>query len=266
MEKNITLFESPRVEKLVTLFLVVASLFVAFQAVSALMKLFEPRPVFGTVITVEGKGKVTAIPDVATITFTVEEQATTAEVAQDKAAQKTNVALALLKEDLSIPEADIKTTSYTIYPRYNQPQPCFGGVCPEYEQRIIGYTVSQMLEVKVRDTNKAGDVIARLGDAGVSNLFGPAFAIDDVETLRAEAREKAIKDAQEKAKVLVRDLGVHIVRITGFWENAGGYPILYAEKAMGRGGTVSSDQVVVPELPLGENEIEVVVSVTYEIR
>lgn len=265
MEHNTKLFESPRVEKLAALFLAIASLFVAFQAVDALMKLFEPRPIYGTTITVEGKGKVTAVPDIARVTFSVEEQATTAQVAQEQAAQKINVAIALLKDDLSIPGADIKTLSYNVYPRYNQPRPCFSGICPQDEQRIIGYTASQMVEVKVRDTGKAGDVIARLGDAGVSNLSGPAFTIDDLEALRSEAREKAIKDAREKAKVLTRDLGVRIVRITGFWENTGGYPIPYAEKTLGFGGDAST-RPTVPDLPTGENEIEVSVSVSYEIR
>ncbi len=259
------LFESARVEKLAALFLLAAAIFVGLQAVNALMKLFEPRPAYGNIITVEGMGKVTAVPDVATVTFSISEEATTASAAQDSAAKKMNVALAVLTDELNIPEADIKTTSYTVYPRYNQPQPCYREFCPEYDQRIVGYTASQSVEVKVRETDKAGEVLSKLGDAGVSNLYGPSFTIDDPEGLKAEARKQAIEDARAKAKALAKDLNVRIVRVTGFWENSGGYPTPYYGKAEGMGGDMAVSSVS-PELPVGENDIQVMVSVSYEIR
>lgn len=256
------ILESTRIEKLTALLLLAASLLLALMALDALRGIFEPRPLMGNIISVEGTGSVVAIPDVARITFTVSEEGATAAEAQEKAAQKSNVALALLS-DFSIKEKDIKTTNYSVSPKYNRPQPCFDG-CPEYDQRIIGYTTTQSVEVKVRDTSKAGDVLSALGLSGVSNLYGPNFTIDDPDALKAEARAEAIADAREKAKALAQDLGVRLVRVTGFWENTGGYPIPYAEKAYGFGGdaTVSS----VPELPAGENEVTSSVTVTYEIR
>jgi len=258
------LFESTRVEKLAALFLLAASVWVGLQAIGALKGLFEPRAAYGNVITVEGIGKVTAIPDVARITFTVSEEATTASVAQDNAAERINVALAVLKDDLGIEEKDIKTSSYSVYPRYNQPNPCFNGFCPEYEQRIVGYTASPTVEVTVRDTGKTGEILSQLGDAGVDNLYGPSFTVDDPEALKAEARELAIKQARDKAKELAKDLNVRIVRVTGFWENSGGY-YPYAERAYGLGGDASVSSIA-PELPVGESEIQVMVSVSYEIR
>lgn len=257
------LLDSSRVEKLAALLLLTVSIFVALLAVDAIMKLFEPRPAYGNIITVEGAGEVTAVPDIATVSFSVTEEAQTASGAQDEAAQKVNVALALLRDDLAIEESDIKTTSYNVYPRYNQPQPCFGGICPEYVQRIVGYTASQSVEVKVRNTDQAGEVLSALGGAGVSNLYGPSFTVDDPEALQAEAREMAIADARAKAKALADDLGVRIVRVTGFWENSGGYPVPYYDK-VGLGG--SAEARPVPDLPVGESEVRVTVSVSYEIR
>lgn len=263
MNGNTKLFESGRVEKLAALFLVAASLFVAFKAADALLGLFRPQPVFGNVITVEGQGSVIAIPDIARITFSVSEEADTAKDAQDKAAAKVNAALELVK-NLAIEERDVKTTSYFLSPKYSRPQPCFNGFCPDYEQTIVGYTVSQTVEVKVRDTAKAGGTLSALGTAGVSNLFGPDFTIDDPEVLKDEAREKAIEDARAKASALADDLGVRLVRVTGFWENTGGGSIPFAERAYGLGGDSSTS--VMPSVPSGENEILVTVSVTYEIR
>jgi len=255
-------FESARIEKLSALLLLVASVLLSIQAISAFTNLFEPRPPAGTTISVEGMGKVTAIPDVARINFTVSEDAANVSDAQEISAQKINSAVALLTS-IGIDEKDVKTTSYVVFPKYSRSQPCFGGFCPDYEQTIIGYTVSQSIEVTVRDTAHAGDILSRLGDTGVSNLSGPNFTIDDSEALQADARKLAITDAKEKAKALAKDLGVRLVRVTGFWENTGGFPI-YKTEAFGVGGDGGGRSV--PALPTGENEVAVSVSITYEIR
>ena len=256
------LFESARVEKLAVLFLFVASVLVGLQAVNTLRGMFDPLPVLGSVITVEGFGSVTAVPDIALITFTVSEEALTAEAAQDVAAQKVNTALALLKE-LNIEEKDIATRSYNVSPKYTRPQPCFNGFCPDYEQRIVGYTTSQTVAVKVRDTAVAGDVLSQLGGVGVNNLSGPSFTVDDPDLLKEEAREKAIRNAREKAETLAKNLNVRLVRTTGFFENTGRYPTPYLEKGFGTNSAVGG---TVPELPAGEQEVAVSVSISYEIR
>lgn len=259
------LLESPRVEKLVALFLIAAAALVGLQALVALKGLFEPRAAYGNVITVEGIGKVTAIPDIAQVTFSVNEEAETAADAQNSAAEKINEALDVLKSELGIEERDIKTTYYYVSPKYSYPRPCYSGFCPEiqYEQTVVGYTASQSIEVKIRDTAKVGEVLTALGQAGIENLSGPTFTIDDPEALKAEAREQAIEQARTKAKELAKDLNVRIVRVTGFWENSGGY-YPYYEK--GFGGADVAQSAVVPELPVGESEVQVMVSVSYEIR
>lgn len=254
------LFESPRVEKLAALFLLTASVFIALVAIDRLVGLFEPRPTVGTMITVDGEGKVTAIPDVATITFSVSEDGDNASTAQDTAAKKINVAVALIK-GLGIDDKDVKTTSYSISPKYSYVPPCYTGYCPQPSSRIIGYTAAQTIEVKIRKIADAGKVLSQLGDAGVSNLYGPNFTIDDMDALRAAARAEAIDAARMKAKVLARDLGVSLVRVTGFYENGG--PIFYGKAAAGFGGDAES---ATPSLPTGENEIVVNVTVSYEIR
>jgi hypothetical protein len=256
------LLDSPRIEKLAALFLFLISIFVALIAVSQLLNLFQPRPPVGTMITVDGEGKVTAIPDIATISFSVSEDGDNASTAQDTAAKKINVALALLK-GLGIDDKDVKTTSYSISPKYSYQPPCYSGYCPQPSSRIIGYTASQTIEVKVRKTADAGKVLSQLGDAGVSNLYGPNFTIDNMDTLKAKARADAISAARDKAKALAKDLGVSLVRVTGFYENGG--PIYYG-KGVGMATDMVAPSANVPTLPTGENDIIVDVTVSYEIR
>ena len=228
--------ENPLVAKLAVVFLAVATVLVGAQAIKALINLDVPPQISGNVISVEGTGKVAAVPDVATVSYTISETATTVAQAQDAATKKSNIALALI-EDLGIEEKDIKTTSYNVSPKYSYQGPCYSSYCPPYESRITGYTVSQTVEVKVRDLSLTGKVLASLGEAGISNLYGPNFIIDDEDDLRAEAREEAIKEARAKAKELAKDLNVRLVRVVSFWENSGPvYPYYGRAEAAGFGG------------------------------
>ncbi|OGG64382.1 hypothetical protein A3C18_02670 [Candidatus Kaiserbacteria bacterium RIFCSPHIGHO2_02_FULL_54_11b] len=128
-----------------------------------------------------------------------------------------------------------------------------------------GFQVSQTLSVKVRDAEKAGDLLAGVGSLGASSVSGLSFTIDDQDKLEAEARDKAITKAKEKAEALADALGVSIVRVVGFNEGGNG-PIYYAkEMALGMGGATDA-AVPAPQLPVGQNKITSNVTVTYEIR
>ncbi|HEU4677428.1 MAG TPA: SIMPL domain-containing protein [Candidatus Paceibacterota bacterium] len=221
-----------------------------------------------TVISVSGKGEVFAKPDVATFSFTVSTKEADAVTAQNKAADTMNGITAYLK-DAGVDEKDIKTTSYNLSPRYEySSQVCTVTYCPPAkEPKQIGFAVDQTVSVKVRDLDKAGEIVSQVGGKGATNVSGLSFTIDDPESLRAEARAKAIDDAKAKGKVLANELGTHIVRMSGYWEDNGG-PIIYG---MGKGGAVESAAVdqVAPrpaELPTGENTITVNVTLNYEIR
>ncbi len=255
--------ENPWVGKLAALFLLMATVFMAAKAVNALINFDAITTPPSNVITVTGEGKVSAAPDIAQISFTVSEEAVTASQAQDLAAKKINIALALLKEK-GVDEKDIKTSSYNISPRYSYQPPCYNYPCPYNEAaKIIGFTASQTVEVKVRDIDNTGDVLSTLGDSGVANLYGPNFMIEEEDALQAEAREKAIKEARAQAEQLAKALGVRVTRVVSYSEN-GGYPGPYyrADAAVAMGGA----EKTVPSIPAGENEIMVSVSVTYEVR
>ncbi len=258
------LLKSRLVMKLFAVFLLVATIFVGAKAVNAIVNFDAVSVPPSNVITVTGEGKVSAAPDIATISFTISEDADTSAQAQDAAAKKVNVALALLK-NLKIADKDIKTSSYNISPRYSQPTPCYSGGPCTYSQTVIGFTVSESVEVKVRAIDDSGKVLSALGEAGVSNLYGPNFSVENPDELKSQARKEAVAKARAQAKSLASDLGVRLVRIVNYSEG-GGYPIYYAkaaDMAMGSGATPPRPEVSVPT---GENEIVVNVSVTYEIR
>ena len=136
-------------------------------------------------------------------------------------------------------------------------------VCPPTESKVIGYTASQTVTVKVRNLDNVGSIVTALGSAGVSNISGPDFTIDNPDAVQAQARALAIADARNQAGTLAHDLGVQIVRVVSYSENGSRYPgpvMMAAESSAGGKASVT------PSVPVGQNDVVVDVSVTYEIR
>ncbi len=257
-----------RVRKFAAVALIALSVFLFVEALAALKgyRYIGSGVTATNSITVSGEGEVFAVPDTATFSVTVQEEAKQVADAQDVATKKSNDIVAYLKKE-GIEEKDIKTTDYSVYPQYDYIQvACSGGYCPGGRQELRGFQVSQTLTVKVRDTKKAGDLLSGVGGLGASSVSGLSFTIDDEDALKAEARDKAIAQAKEKAEALADSLGVEVVRVVGFYENEGGYPAPYA---YGMGGAERMDASATkasPELPAGENKITSNVNITYEIR
>jgi hypothetical protein len=217
-------------------------------------------------ITVSGEGEVFAIPDTATFSFTIMEEATTVEAAQERATQKENQVLSFLEGE-GVEEQDIKTVNYSVSPRYEYRrsgvEPAIYPPVPDGTRTLVGFEVHETIEVKVVDTEAAGGLLSGIGEIGVSSISGLQFTIDDEDALRAEARASAIDDARAKAEQLADDLNVRLVRVVSFSEGYGYAPFAVSESAA-RGS--ADDAVLTPQIPTGENRIGSNVSITYEIR
>lgn len=214
-------------------------------------------------ISVSGDGEVTAVPDIATIVFTVRESAKTVPDAQKLTETKIAKGLKEL-EALGVDKKDTKTFSYSVNPKYETVS-CTMYSCPPSvsSPKIIGYEVTQSISVKVRKVEQAGEVFGVLGKANITEMTGPDFTVDDLEKVQADAKAIAIKKAQEKATVLANSLGVSLGSIISFSDdsNNGGYYPMYA-KAMSS-DMVSSQAV---SLPQGENVIKSRVTITYTLK
>ncbi len=248
--------------------LIALTVFLAVSALGGLKSLRTIDPAYNS-ITVTGEGEAFAIPDVASFSFTVSADAKTVAAAQEEVTKKMDAILAKVK-DLGIEDKDVKTTDYSVWPKYTYSQGVctmqYPSNCSPGRQVQDGYTASHSVTVKVRDTEKAGEALSAAGSLGATNLSSLNFTVDDPDAVMNEARALAIEDAKEKAEILSKELGVRLVRVVSYSDGGNSPMPYYSREAFGMGGDTAVAQSKAPTLPVGENKAQVSVSVTYEIR
>jgi hypothetical protein len=263
-DKTLHIAPPKRLEYAAATLLFVLAGFLIVQIIGSLQSLGRSSNPATDTVTVQGQGQATMPPDVARVSFTVENTKATVADAQAATTKQANAALDFVKGQ-GVADKDVRTLSYNIYPQYSYPRCSDGAYCPDGgTPKVTGYRVSETVEVKLHDLTKVGDLLAGLGTLEVQNVSGPAFALDDATAGYDAARADAIAKAKAQAELLAKQLGVRLGKIVNFSESSGGYPVpMYA---YGMGGGASDSKATAPNVPAGENTYNASVSVTYEIR
>ncbi|TSC79836.1 MAG: hypothetical protein G01um101429_363 [Parcubacteria group bacterium Gr01-1014_29] len=234
---------------------------------------------------VSADGKATVIPDVAEFTFEViTEGGQNLTESQTENTKKTNDAIAFVKSK-GVDAKDIKTQNYNVEPRYQyfncSPTPVIysegvavsGGVsklslsraCPPPE--IVGYTVRQVVSVKVRKFDAVGDILSGVVENGANSVSQLSFTVDDPTMVENEARAQALMKAKEKAKAMADAGGFRLGRLLNISEGGIGPYYdnrLYIAEGFGKGG--DGVAVPAPSIEPGSQEFRVTMMLTYEIR
>ena len=124
-------------------------------------------------IRVTGVGQVKAPPDMATIYTGVVTQASDAELALAANNSAMRQIMRVLTEQ-QVAKKDIQTSSFNVSPEYERPPR--GG---RPTQKIIGYRVTNQVQVHVRNLPNLGEVLDALVSAGSNRVSGISFGIDD---------------------------------------------------------------------------------------
>lgn len=243
--------------------LILLAIFLAVEAVSVVSAMDNPTTPPADTVTVAGDGQATMPPDVARVSFTVQNTALAVSDAQTATTKQANAAISFVKGQ-GIADKDVKTLSYDITPQYSYPSPCVGTACPaDRTPKVTGYQVSETIQVTERDLANVGSLLAGLGKLEVQNVSGPAFALDDPSAGYDAARADAIAKAKAQAGLLAEQLSISLGRIVNFSESSGStpYPLAY-----GMGAAATSVKAPTPVVPTGENTYTASVSITYEIH
>lgn len=158
----------------------------------------------GRVILVSGSGMATAQADEATVILGVQTEDETASQASGRNAELMTSVINALK-DLGLTEEDMRTVSYSVYPVYSRDDP----------KKIVGYRVTNIISVKIKDIDLVGEVIDAATQNGANRIQGVSFdlSLEKQEELKRQAYLAALRDAESKASLIAEALNITITGV-----------------------------------------------------
>jgi uncharacterized protein YggE len=202
----------------------------------------------GDVVAVYGQGRITIKPDIAYITLGVENTKPDPKEAQDNNSAAMEKVTAALKK-AGIADADIQTAEYNVYHETSGGKP-------------QGFRVTNLVQVTVKQIEKAGGIVKAAYDAGANTFSGVRFDIIERQKAYLEAADLAYQRAYEKADFLAKKAGKRLAGVAEMEEaNANSttpYYSAYVNYSPGESalnaqadfaaGTVSSGELVITAL------------------
>lgn len=149
-------------------------------------------------MTVTGKGRVTAVPDKATVILGVVTEGSELKTIQQENAARMSEVLNTLKR-MGIGEKDIGTQTYDISMIYDY---------VDNKRVFKGYRVTNTIKVNLKDIQKAGEVIDAAVSSGANLVENIDFTLSDQSIYYHKALNLAARDAALNAKALESTLGI----------------------------------------------------------
>mgnify|MGYP001163691826 FL=1 len=198
-------------------------------------------------IDVTGEGIVRVVPDEVTINIRVENTGENTKTLKEQNDATINEVLKFLKK-MDIADKDVKTEYMNLNKNY------------DYNSKTYTFAANQSLSVKLRDLKKYEAVMKGLIDTGINRIDGVSFSSSKEESLKSEARKKAVENAQMKAKEYASVLNQMVGKAVSISElsNPGGPRPMY-KMAMMDSSSGSGEQTIAP----GEMEIRTTVNVSF---
>jgi hypothetical protein len=153
-------------------------------------------------ISVDAEGKVTATPDLATLTIEVETQAATAAAAGQANARQADQILKALKQVLGA-EDKVRTLGYRLMPVHSYKD-------KTSPQEVKAYRAVNRLEIKIMDVARLGGVLDTALKNGASQVNGPFWSHSRMEELQRQAAVDALERARRLAEALAQSAGLKI--------------------------------------------------------
>ncbi len=214
-------------------------------------------------IWVNGEGKATAVPDIATLSLGIEAQEASVAEARTQAAGAMNKVVAALTNH-GVAQKDIQTQGFNIQQvtRWDE---------KTSTEVVVGYRVTNMVVAKIRTLAvesfpldyKAGTIIDAVAAAGgdLTRIDSIDFSVDDPSAYYEEARQEAMADAKDKAEQLAELAGVTLGKPTYISESS----YFQSPTPVVRMAEMQAAAVETPISP-GEMEISLSVQVVYALK
>ena len=200
-------------------------------------------------IHVEGEGVVKVVPDEVEISSRVEHEGNSAAEVQRKTDAVIDQIIKYLKSQ-GISEKNIRTDYVNLNKRYN------------YNDKTYSYVAAQSLSIRLEDISKYEEIIEGLLQNGLNGINGVQFKSSELKKYQAQAREKAVLDAKQKAQELAAPLNLKLGNAYYINENSGNsYQPVYRMAELKMSDASESSESLAP----GEMEVSVKVQVAFQL-
>lgn len=205
-----------------------------------------------TLLQITTHGEVQRAPDIASIQAgVIARNADAKQALTDNTRQMTAVMAAL--KHAGVDGHDIQTNAVALQPTY-----VYGN---GQSVKIDGYEARNTVEVRLRQMDKIGDVLAALVQQGANQIIGPTFIVDKPAAALDDARRDAMRQARARAELYAQATGLKVRRIVNISEDGQSA----APRPMPR--MAMEINAATPSVPIatGENTLSVDLSVQFEL-
>lgn len=176
----------------------------------------------GNAITVNNSEKVTVVPDIAEIVYSVRTQAKNAASCQQENTASVSQVIELLKS-LNVAETSIQTSDYYMNPIYD-----YSG----NTARITGYEAITTLTVSDLPIDELDEILAKSVDSGINTIQSITYMASKYDESYHQALTNAVSAAYEKASVLAQAAGCTVGNVINIQETSGYSEARYTDTAL----------------------------------
>jgi uncharacterized protein YggE len=229
--------------------LVVAGMVVACVAAAGAQATAPAPPT----VVVRGEGEVRAAPDLAFVTIGAEVRAATPKEAQGQAA----AAMTAVQQRLiaaGVPKDAIRTLSYDVQAQFE---------FTSGKQVPRGYQARNVIEVRLDDIQRVGEMLELAVTAGGTSVHGVRFDLKQRAALEREALTRAVADARARAEAAAKGAGAAVVAVLRIEE--GGVSVRPMEAPLYR-MAADTGAASAPPITAGDTVIRASVTLTATIK
>lgn len=203
------------------------------------------------VVSVQGEGKVTVVPDEVTVRVRVETTGKEATKVKDENDKSVDAVLKFIRK-MDIAQNNVKTEYVNLNKNY------------DYQTKTYNYQANQSISIKIEDLKNYEKIMEGLIESGINNIDGVEFSSSNIEEYRSKARKLAITNAKMKAEEYTAVLGQSVGNAISIAESGSAMPLpqpQYKMMAMSESAD-ASQETIAP----GEITISAKINVVFELK
>lgn len=211
-------------------------------------------------ISVNSSEKVTVVPDIAQVEYSVRTEAGDAAACQQKNTESVSQVIELLKS-LNIDEASIQTSDYYMNPVYN-----YSG----NTARVTGYEAVATLTVSDLPIDGLDEILSQSVSNGINTIRSITYQASKYDESYQQALTAAVESAHQKAQVLADASGCQVGSVISIRETSGYSEARYSDYALtNRYAAAKQEMSMAMEdsagIMPGEIQVEASIVVEYQI-